>query len=73
MGAAYTIASKAAGVRRCRCERMLTPGLAKLLEPLSVVGAATHSVKILRNKGMVAVRQGKPIHVDRAFVAGIGS
>ena len=52
---------------------MLTPGLAKLLEPLSVVCAATHSVKILRNKGMVVVRQGKPIHVDRPFVAGIGS
>src|SRR6476646_4591274 len=52
---------------------MLTPGLAKLFEPLSVVSAATHSVKILRNKGMVAVRQSKPIHVDRPFVAGIGS
>ena len=36
MFAAYTIASKAAGVRRRRCERMLTPGLAKLFEPLSV-------------------------------------
>ena len=52
---------------------MLTPGLADLLEPLSVVSAATHSINILRNKGMVAVRQGKPIHVDRPFVAGIGS
>src|SRR6476646_3594600 len=50
---------------------MLTPGLAKLLEPLVVSGAATHPVKILRNKGMVATRQGKPIHVDRAFVARI--
>ena len=39
----------------------------------SVVCAATHSVKILRNKRMVIARQGKPIHVDRAFVAGIGS
>ena len=52
---------------------MLTPGLADLLEPLSVVSAATHSVNILRNKRMVVVRQGKPIHVDRPFVAGIGS
>ena len=52
---------------------MLTPGLAKLLETLVVSGAAAHSVKILRNKGMVVVRQGKPIHVDRPFVAGIGS
>ena len=52
---------------------MLTPGLAKLFEPLSVVCAATHSVKILRNKGMVIVRQGKPIHIDGPLVAGIGS
>ena len=52
---------------------MLTPGLAKLLEPLIVSRAATHSIKILRNKGMVVARQGKPIHVDRPFVAGISS
>src|SRR5438034_6123947 len=52
---------------------MLTPGLADLLEPLSIVSAATHSINILRNKLMVAVRQGKPIHVDRSLVAGIGS
>src|SRR5437762_846490 len=52
---------------------MLTPGLADLLELLSIVSAATHSVNILRNKRMVAVRQGKPIHVDCPFVAGIGS
>jgi len=52
---------------------MLTPGLAELLERLSAVGAAAHSVEILGNKGMVAVRQGKPIHVYRPLVAGIGS
>ena len=52
---------------------MLTPGLAELLKPFVVGGAATHSVKILRNKGMVAVRQRKPIHVYRPLVAGIGS
>jgi hypothetical protein len=52
---------------------MLTPGLADLLEPLVVKAAATHSVNILRNKWMVVVRQGKPIHVDRPLVAGIGS
>ena len=73
MAAAYTIAPKAAGVGRCRCECMLTPRLAKLLECLSVISAATHSVNILRNKGMVAVRQGKPIHVHRPLVAGISS
>jgi hypothetical protein len=52
---------------------MFTPGLADLLEPLSVVSAATHSVNILRNKRMVIARQGNPIHVDRPLVAGIGS
>lgn len=52
---------------------MLTPGLADLLEQLSIVSAATHSVNILRNKRMVVARQGKPIHVHRPFVAGVGS
>src|SRR5438876_4318551 len=52
---------------------MLTPGLADLLEPLTIISAATPSVNILRNKRMVVARQGKPIHVDRPFVAGIGS
>ena len=52
---------------------MLTPGLADLLELLTIVRAATHSINILRNKGVVVARQGKPIHVDRPFVTGIGS
>ena len=52
---------------------MLTPGLSDLLEPLSIVTPATHSINVLRNKRMVAVRQGKPIHVDRSLVAGISS
>src|SRR4029453_3675614 len=73
MLAAYTIASKTAGVCRCRREGMLTPGLADLLEAVVVSGAAAHSVNILRNKGMVGVRQGKPIDVFRPFVAGVGS
>ena len=73
MAASYAIASKIACIRRCRCECVFTPGLAKLLEPLSVIGAPTHSIDILRNEGMIAVRQGKPIHIDRALVAGISS
>ena len=52
---------------------MLTPGLADLFEPVDISRPATHAVKILRNKGMVAVRQGKPIHVYRPLVTGIGS
>src|SRR4029453_769594 len=73
MFAAYTIASKAAGVCRCRCESMLTPGLSDLLKTVVVSGAAAHSVNILRNKRVVVAWQGKPIHVFRPFVAGIGS
>ena len=52
---------------------MFTPGLAELFEPLVVSGAATHSVKILRNKRMVIAPQRKPIHVDGSFVARISS
>src|SRR4029077_17467352 len=50
---------------------MFTPRLAKVLETVVVSGTAAHSVKILRNKRMVIAWQGKPIHVDRPFVAGI--
>ena len=71
MAAAYTVASKVAPVGRCRRKRMLTPGLADLFEPVVVSGAAAHSVKILRNKRMVVVRQGKPIHVHGPFVTRI--
>src|SRR4029077_1968495 len=52
---------------------MLTPGLADLHKHVGAIGVAAHSVKILRNKRMVIARQGKPIHVYRAFVAGISS
>src|SRR6266446_9930827 len=51
---------------------MFTPGLADLFETIVVSGAAAHSVNILRNKRMVVARQGKPIHIYRPFVAGIG-
>src|SRR6266513_1298360 len=71
MGTTYTIASKATRICRCCCKRMFTPGLPELLESLIVRGAATHSVKILRNKRMVVIRQSKPIHVDGPFVASI--
>ena len=74
MGAAYTVASKTAPVGRCRRKRVLAPRLAKLLEPIVVSGAAAHSIKILRNKRMVVVRQGKPIHVRSCpFVTRISS
>ena len=68
MIAAYTVASKTARVGGCRRKRVFTPGLADLFELLSVVSAATHPVKILRNKGMVIARQGNPSHVLNPFV-----
>src|SRR6476620_591048 len=52
---------------------MFAPRLADLLEPLSIVSAATHSVNILRNKRMIVARQSNPSHVLGPFVAGIGS
>ena len=64
MCAAYTMCYSQS--RKClSCHAVnacLQPGLANLLEPFVVVGAAAHSVKILRNKRMVVVRQCKPIH-----------
>ena len=69
----YTVASKAAGVRRCRSERVFTPRLADLFEALGVISAATHSVKILRNKRMTIVGLGNPIHVLGPLVTGVSA
>ena len=52
---------------------MFTPGLADLFEALSVISAATHSVKILRNKRMAIVWLGNPIHVLGPFVTGVSA
>jgi hypothetical protein len=52
---------------------VFTPGLADLFEAFVVGRAAAHSVKILRNKGMVIVRQGKPSRVLDPFVTRISS
>src|SRR4029077_3339465 len=65
--------SKATGVGRCRRKRVLTPGLANLFEPLRIVSAATHSVKVLRNKRMLVTRQGNPSHVLGPFITRIGT
>src|SRR5215472_5494545 len=73
MATAYTVASKTARVRRCYSKCMLTPGLPDLLELLSVVSAAAHSVNILRNKRMIAVGKAKPVHIYRPLVASISS
>ena len=71
MVAAYTVASEVARVGRCRRKRVLTPGLADLFEPVVVGGAATHPIKILRNKRMVIARQGNPSRVLDSFVTRI--
>src|SRR5215471_238748 len=71
MIAAYAVASKPARVRGRRRKCVFTPGLAELFEPLAVVRAATHSVKVLRNKRMVVTGQGNPSRVLGPFIAGI--
>ena len=44
-----------------------------MLEPFVVVGAAAHSIEILRDHGVVIIRQSKPVQVNRTKVAGVGS
>src|ERR1044071_7179405 len=52
---------------------MFTPGLADLFEAFSVISAATHSVKILRNKRMAIVWLGDPLHVLGPLVTGVSA
>ena len=73
MIAAYPVAAEAAGVRGCRCKRVLAPGLAELFESLGVVSATTHSIKILWNEGMVIAWQSNPIDVHCTFVTSVSS
>src|SRR4029450_1627863 len=55
-----------------QCEEcVLTPGLADLFEPFSIVSAATHPVKILRNKRVIGGWQLKPVDWLVGGVTGI--
>src|SRR6478752_2687545 len=44
-----------------RGKSMFHPGLADLFEPLIVSSATAHSIEILRDNGMVGLRERKPI------------
>src|SRR6478752_7384283 len=44
-----------------RGKSMFHPGLADLFEPLIVSSATAHPIEILRNNGMIGLRQRKPI------------
>ena len=50
--------AKAASVALQSKERMLQPGLPDLLK---AIGAAAHAIQILRNDGVIVVRQREPI------------
>jgi hypothetical protein len=47
---------------------MFHPGLAKLFETIIVIRAAAHSIKVLRDDGVICVWQLKPIDRLRAIV-----
>src|SRR6266536_4041910 len=52
---------------------MFQPGLANLLEPLGVVSSAAHPIQVLRNDGMIAIRQRKPVQGLLPVITGSGS
>ena len=52
---------------------MFQPRLADLFEAVIVTGSAAHSIKVLRNNGMVGLRQCKPMQWLVAVITGSGS
>src|SRR4030095_7361915 len=44
-----------------RGKRVFQPRLSDLFKPVAVISAAAHSIKVLRNNGMVGGRQRKPV------------
>ena len=66
-------ATKAASVVLQRKELMHHPGLPDLFEAVVVVRAAAHAIEILRNDGMICLRQAKPIRLDVAVIANVRS
>ena len=70
MRPAYAVTAKATDVLRQCCECMFKPGLANLFEPFGVIGATAHPIQILRNDGVIRLRQREPIQVYGSSVAG---
>ena len=54
-------------------EGMFHPRLANLFEALGVICAAAHAIKILRNDGVIGLRQREPIDWLVAIVTRIGA
>src|SRR6266480_685316 len=73
MRAADTVATVAANILRERGEGVFQPGLADLLEPLVVSGAAALAIQILWNDRVIIARQLEPIKIDGAGIARSGS
>ena len=70
--AATGVTSTAHTVFQC-FKGMFHPRLTDLFEALGVIGSAAHSIEILRNDGVISLRQRKPIHRLVAVVARVCS
>jgi len=62
-------AAETARVALQRGDRMLHPGLAHLFKAIVIARSAAHSIKILRNDGMIGARKRKPTDLDVSVIA----
>ena len=60
--------AKAAKVALQSKERMFEPGLADLFKAVVITGSAAHAIQILRNDGVIRVRQRKPIQLGVSVI-----
>ena len=64
-------ATEAASVLLQRKDLMHRPRLPDLFEALVVVYATANAIEVLRNNGMICLREVKPIHRDVAVIANV--
>ena len=62
--------TKAANILLQGSEGMFQPGLADLFEAVVITGSAAHAIQILRNDGVVGIRQREPIEFLGSVVTG---
>src|SRR4051812_30911521 len=65
--------AKSAGVSAQGLERMLDVRLADLLDAVVVGREAAHSIKVLGNYRVIVARELKPVKIDGAGIARIGT
>ena len=73
MGAAHSITAKAAEVLGQCGEGMFHRRLTNLFEPLGIVSSSAHSIEVLRDDGVIVIRQRKPIEVHLSFITRVCS